>query len=226
MATTTTGGNLNPLKEPTSASASGSYGGTSRDSGLFKRGPIGLFVIALHLVLIYAIAGSLGIVELPSLAKPMEAVFIDMPQTEKTEPVKVVQPDLEQPMIETPPLENTIPEIEVPTDEPAPAAITAEVSSAPPVQETANMSVSRRVDPVYPPGSRRDGEEGTGLFRVLVDERGRPLDVQVLKSSGFPRLDQAAITAIRKWAFKPAVQNSQPVQSWTRVQVAFQLENA
>jgi protein TonB len=52
------------------------------------------------------------------------------------------------------------------------------------------------------------------------------MDVQVLKSSGFPRLDEAAITAIRKWSFSPAVQNSQPVKSWTRVQVTFNLQNA
>ena len=225
--TTTTGGKLNPVKKPASASPSGSDASSDRRKGLFKHGPIGLVVIAVHLVLLYAIAGSLGIVELPSLAKPMEAVVIDdIPQTEKTEPVKVVQPDLEQPMVETPPLEDTIPEIEVPTDEPAPAAITAQVSPAPPAQETANMTVSRRVDPIYPPGSRRDGEQGTGLFRVLVNEKGRPIDVQMLKSSGFPRLDEAAMTAIRKWAFKPAVQNSQPVQSWTRVQVTFELKNA
>ena len=88
------------------------------------------------------------------------------------------------------------------------------------------MTVSKRVDPLYPPTSRRNGEQGMGMYRVLVDEKGHPTDVQVLKSSGFPRLDTAAMEAIRKWAFKPAVQNSQPVQSWTRVQVAFQLENA
>jgi len=137
-----------------------------------------------------------------------------------------VKPDLEQPQVETPPLEDTVPEIEVPVDEPAPNAISAQASDSPPVGETANMKVNRRVDPVYPAGSRRDGEQGTGMFKVLVDEKGHPLDVQVLKSSGFPRLDNAALEAIRKWVFSPAMQNGQGVQSWTRVQVAFQLQNA
>jgi len=197
----------------------------SKRTGLFSKGPIGLVVLGAHIALIYAVAVSLGIVDLPSIAKPMEAVMIDQP-AEKSEPVPVVKPDLESPPIETPPLENTIPEIEVPTDEPAPAAITAETSPSPPVTETANMKVNRRVDPIYPAGSRRDGEQGSGMFRVLVDEKGRPIDVQVLKTSGFPRLDQAAMTAIRKWAFSPAVQNSQPVQSWTRVQVTFNLQTS
>jgi len=204
------------------------YGGSKKGerSGFFKRGPIGLLVIGLHLVLIYVVAGSLGIVKLPEFAKPMEAVFIDAPQETQHEPVPITKPDLEQPQVETPPIEDTVPEIEIPTDEPAPNAITAQTSPSPPVAETANMKVNRRVDPIYPAGSRRDGEQGQGMFKVLVDEKGKPLDVQVLKSTGFPRLDGAALEAIRKWAFSPAMQNGQAVQSWTRVQVAFQLQNA
>jgi len=193
---------------------------------LFKRGPVGILVIAAHILLIYFVAASLGIVEMPTIAQPLEAVIIDSPQTEKSEPVKVIKPEFEQPQIQTPPLENTIPEIEVPTDEPAPAAITAETSPAPPVGETANMKVNRRVDPVYPASSRRAGEEGTGVFRVLVDANGRPLEVSVLTSTGHPRLDEAALTAIKKWAFSPALQAGQAVQSYTRVQVKFELQNA
>ena len=206
---------------------SSNYGGSNPErTGLFKRGPVGVAVVGLHLLLIYAVAGSLGIVKFPELAKPMEAVIIDEPQEQQHEPVKIVKPDLETPQVETPPIEDTIPDIEVPVDEPAPNAISAQVSDSAPATETANMTVSKRVDPVYPAASRRMGEQGMGQFRVLVDEKGHPTDVQVLKSTGFPRLDQAAMEAIRKWAFKPAVQNSQAVQSWTRVQVAFQLKNA
>ena len=212
------------LKLNTPIGASSSYTNPNR-SGIFSKGPIGIVVVGLHIALIYAVAVSLGIVDLPSMAKPMEAVIIDSPPAEKSEPVPVVKPDLDTPKIEEP-MENTIPEVEVPTDEPAPAAITAETSPSPPVAETANMKVNRRVDPVYPAGSRRDGEQGTGMFRVLVDQKGKPVDVQVLKSSGFPRLDEAAMAAIRKWAFSPAMQNSQAVQSWTRVQVTFNLQNS
>jgi protein TonB len=204
----------------------GSHYGSGNRSGIFRKGPIGILVAGLHLALIYAVAVSLGIVEMPGLAKPMEAVIIDSPPAEKSEPVPVVKPDLANPPVATPPMENTIPEIEVPTDEPAPNAISAETSPSPPIAETADMKVNRRVDPVYPAGSRRDGEQGAGIFRVLVDETGHPVDVQVLKSSGFRRLDDAAVTAIRKWAFSPAMQNSRPVQSWTRVQVTFNLQSS
>jgi protein TonB len=195
-------------------------------TSLFRRGPVGILVIVAHVLLIYFVAASLGIVEMPNIAKPMEAVIIDSPQTEKSEPVKVIKPEFEQPQIQTPPIEDTIPEIEVPTDEPAPAAITAETSPAPPVPETANMQVSRRVDPVYPAASRRAGEEGTGVFRVLVDSNGKPQDVSVVTSTGHPRLDEAAMTAIKKWSFKAAMQAGQAVQSYTKVQVKFELQNA
>ena len=63
-------------------------------------------------------------------------------------------------------------------------------------------------------------------FRILVDEHGSPLQVQVLKSSGFSRLDDAAAQAIRKWTFVPPTRDGTQVRSWSRVQVRFQLETA
>ena len=193
--------------------------------GIFQRGPIGILIIAAHVLVIYVAAMSMGIVKIPSFVKPMEAIIIDVPDQTKVEPVQVIKPDLTEPVVEDQALEDSIPPIEVPTDEPAPTAITAE-TAPPKATETANMKVNSRVDPVYPPASRRAGEEGTGMFRVLVNERGQPIEVSVLRSSGFPRLDEAAIAAIRRWVFSPALQNSQPVQSWTRVKVTFKLDNA
>lgn|GEM_PF-1675036 len=202
-------------------------GGGGRNSSLLRKSPLGVAIFAAHVVLVYVLAMTLGIVEVPNVVKPMEAVVINVQDRPEPEPLPVVKPELAQPLLEEQPIVDMIPEIEVPVEDPppAPAAITAEMSSAPPVGETANMKVNRRVDPIYPSGSRRDGEQGTGMFRVLVDEKGRPLQVEVLRSTGFPRLDDAAMTAIRQWMFTPALRSSQPVQSWTRVQVAFQLKN-
>src|SRR4051812_26860355 len=93
-------------------------GSSGKSGGLFSRGPVGIIVIAVHVVLVWALMASMGIVKMPGLSKPMEAVIIDQPQ-EKTEPVQVVKPDLESPPIETPPIEDTIPEPEIVVDEPA-----------------------------------------------------------------------------------------------------------
>jgi protein TonB len=64
------------------------------------------------------------------------------------------------------------------------------------------------------------------VFRVLVDANGRPQDVSVVTSTGHPRLDEAAMAAIKKWTFKAAMQAGQAVQSYTKVQVKFELQNA
>ncbi len=67
----------------------------------------------------------------------------------------------------------------------------------------------------YPEASMRLNEEGTTLisFKVMTD--GAVTDVTVSKSSGFPRLDEAAISCAGKWRYKPATQEGNPVEaSW------------
>lgn len=54
------------------------------------------------------------------------------------------------------------------------------------------------VRPVYPRESRRRGEEGTVLLEVEVRPDGRVGMIKILQSSGYPRLDQAAVEALRK----------------------------
>jgi protein TonB len=71
--------------------------------------------------------------------------------------------------------------------------------------------------------SRRLGEEGTVRLKVLVDERGRPRDVQLAKGSGFARLDQAAMDAVRRWKFVAATDGAKPITAWTQVAVTFKL---
>ena len=70
------------------------------------------------------------------------------------------------------------------------------------------------------------GEAGTVQVRVLVDERGRPKEVNVAKSSGFARLDEAAMEAVRRWRFVAATNDQGPVASWTQVAITFRLTDA
>ena len=65
--------------------------------------------------------------------------------------------------------------------------------------------------------SRRLGESGTVFVDILVDEEGRPQQMRVRKSSGFDRLDQAAMDGMRKWRFKPGLENGQPRSMWVTV---------
>jgi len=101
---------------------------------------------------------------------------------------------------------------------PAVAATTAApVVAAPPPAPQAprqlSMSAVRYVyQPtlVFPPASERLGEWGTVIVRVVVDERGRPAAVSVHKSSGFERLDQAALAWVRAARFEPYKEDGVP----------------
>lgn len=50
----------------------------------------------------------------------------------------------------------------------------------------------------YPVRSRERGEEGTCLLRITVNRDGTLANVQLLESSGYPRLDDEALSAVRK----------------------------
>jgi len=76
----------------------------------------------------------------------------------------------------------------------------------------------------YPSLSQRLGEEGRVLLRVDVSADGRPLTVALKMSSGFVRLDEAAIKAVARWQFKPARQNGRAVASRVDVPILFKLK--
>lgn len=79
--------------------------------------------------------------------------------------------------------------------------------------------------PAYPPLSRRVGEHGRVLLRVQVDAGGLPSHVEIGSSSGSPRLDQAALEAVRRWKFVPATRGDKAVSAQVLVPVQFSLKS-
>ncbi len=79
-------------------------------------------------------------------------------------------------------------------------------------------------DPAYPRTSRRAGESGLVVVRVFVGADGLPRQLQVLQSSGFARLDEAALEGVRRARFKPPTENGQPTAGWARIPIPFELE--
>jgi protein TonB len=75
--------------------------------------------------------------------------------------------------------------------------------------------------PEYPEVARQSGLQGIVIVRALVGTDGRVRRVEVEKS--IPILDDAAVTAVRQWVFKPALSNNRPVKVWVRVPVNFRL---
>ena len=76
----------------------------------------------------------------------------------------------------------------------------------------------------YPRASRRMGEAGRVLLRVYIDEAGQPRQVLLAQSSGFARLDEAAIAAMKKARFKPYTENGRPTAGWAPAPIDFELE--
>lgn len=74
--------------------------------------------------------------------------------------------------------------------------------------------------PVYPPGAQRAGIGGIVLLSVLVSERGDPIRVEVARGVQ-PDLDQAAVTAVRRWVFEPGRKGGASVAAWMTVAVPF-----
>ncbi|HRQ46693.1 MAG TPA: energy transducer TonB [Rhodocyclaceae bacterium] len=81
----------------------------------------------------------------------------------------------------------------------------------------------RNPPPVYPPMSRRRGEQGEVLLLVAVSVDGRPEHIEIRKSSGHQRLDEAALRAVSEWRFIPARQGSRPVAANVLVPIEFRL---
>ncbi|MBC7699865.1 energy transducer TonB [Aquabacterium sp.] len=128
------------------------------------------------------------------------------------------------PAVTTPtPVQNT------PTAAATSATSTAPSSepAVPPPPKTLPSSAVRfliKPQPVYSAASLELGESGTVTMLILVDEQGRTKEVQVTKSSGYPRLDRAAVAAERAARFQPYLEAGVPSSVWVPHSITFNLE--
>jgi protein TonB len=80
-------------------------------------------------------------------------------------------------------------------------------------------------DAYYPSFSKRSGEQGEVVVRLIIDESGSVEDVALLRSSSFPRLDRAATEIGRRYRFKPFLVNGSPARISTNLLIKFNLKN-
>ena len=88
----------------------------------------------------------------------------------------------------------------------------------------ASESVEENQKPVYPRIAIRKNWEGTCHFLVEVLANGSIGEIKLVQSSGKKILDNAAIKAIKTWAFIPATKNGKAVRSWLKVPIEFKLQ--
>ncbi|CRL97858.1 hypothetical protein [Pseudomonas sp. 8 R 14] len=88
---------------------------------------------------------------------------------------------------------------------------------------SANAAYLKNPAPEYPSLAQRRGWEGTVLLRVHVLASGKPGEIQVQKSSGRQQLDDAALTAVKRWSFVPAKQGDVAQDGWVSVPIDFKI---
>jgi protein TonB len=69
----------------------------------------------------------------------------------------------------------------------------------------------RNLPPVYPPEAARLGQAGTVVVLIHVSMQGVALDAEVVRSSGYRLLDEAARNAVLRWEFLPAMRDGKPL---------------
>ncbi|GAB3385077.1 energy transducer TonB [Lysobacter fragariae] len=107
------------------------------------------------------------------------------------------------------------------TPPPAPAAPPPPPRPAAPTASTPAQVISSPA-PRYPAMALRRGESGKVLVSVEVGPDGVPATVEVAKSSGSRDLDRAAMEAVRRWRFSPAMDGERPVSSRVQVPISFE----
>ena len=112
-----------------------------------------------------------------------------------------------------------------PASEAAPAPPPLPPTPAPRTLARFDADYLKNPPPVYPTISRRNSEQGQVMLQVLVSTDGTAKEVRVDRSSGFPRLDEAALVAVRQWRFVPAKRGSEPIEDWVLVPIVFRLAN-
>ncbi|MBF8177485.1 MAG: energy transducer TonB [Burkholderiaceae bacterium] len=206
---------------------------------LRRFGPL-IAIIAIHIALFYALRS--GLVHQVAKVLPRE-IFADFiteqpapaPAPKPAEPktVPVVKKQVTRPTPRP-----------VVTEAPSPQAITENVAPAPPSNEPpspptpsapaapsvpatpkliSGVSYINPPRPVYPPLDARMGNEGTVTLRVLINEKGRAEKVEVQKSSGSLRMDDAARDAVMRALFKPYLEDGRPAPAFAIVPINFTL---
>lgn len=108
-----------------------------------------------------------------------------------------------------------------------PSAASAVPSPAPPATENAgdlSSSMMAATPPRYPQESRRKREQGVVILRLLLGTDGQVSEISVAQSSGFSRLDQAALAAVRRWRWSPTRRNGVAVPVKGLVEIPFVLQ--
>lgn len=92
-----------------------------------------------------------------------------------------------------------------------------------PVVRTGDARLQAVIDRCYPAAARRQGQEGRGVARVVVDATGRASGWNVEQSTGFSTLDPGMGCVARRVQFEPARRDGRAVEATVRMPIFFRL---
>lgn len=92
------------------------------------------------------------------------------------------------------------------------------------VQPSSTADYLNNPPPLYPRVSKRLGEQGTVDIGVLINAEGRAEKTEIRTSSGYPRLDNTALSAVQAWRFVPGQRNGVAEAMWFTVPIRFVLD--
>jgi periplasmic protein TonB len=176
-------------------------------------------------------------VSLEKPAKPNKVVQSKpaTPVAQTSVPIPVSKTVAEQAVFSTPMPEAQVVATTTAATTPAPAQLQAaaqtQKSVAPAVASAALVNTPAIFDaaylnnppPQYPSVSRLRGETGTTMLHVQISAEGKALEVNVSKSSGSGKLDQAAVNAVMRWRFVPAKRGAIATASWVTIPIEYTL---
>lgn len=196
-----------------------------------KKQSIGfLVVVLLHVGLGYLFVTGLGHSAIEVLKQPLETKLI-----EEVKPPDAPPPPPPPKLAPPPPPFIPPPEVNI-APEAAPVTNTITTTTTkPPAEAPAAPKPAARVAPVvkasscrepeYPSSSARLGESGRVVLALLVGVDGKVSDSKIETSSGFPRLDEAARSALSLCKFTPGTVDGKPEQAWGRIAYVFKNPN-
>lgn len=144
----------------------------------------------------------------------VDELAVKPPPKPKPKPVVKQAPKPAPKAVEQPP---------APPQPAAPVAAPAPPAPAPVTPASANAAYLKNPAPEYPALAQRRGWEGTVLLRVQVLASGKPGEIQIQKSSGRQQLDDAALSAVKRWSFVPAKQGDVAQVGWVSVPIDFKI---
>lgn len=206
-------------------------------------------VVLLHVLALWALQTGL-LRRMVEVVVPVSVLseFIAPPTPKVSPPPPVPTPPRPQPTPKTPSPPPPPQLAAVPDPTPAPAAPTGVVNPEPPAPILAPVAAAptpappappapprielpssdadylQNPKPAYPSLSKRLGEQGKVLVRVYISANGAVDKGEIKQSSGYDRLDQAALNAVLRWRFVPGKRAGVPEAMWHTIPINFVLE--